>query len=114
MNWNFGLSSRRALLSGVFATSLAAIAGSALAEDATQKLVDDRGVDEPLFPGQQVAPGGRAQPVGELRRGDVRLQGRLYNRRLSLVHAAGLRAAVVALVILTRSLHRWDPIPLPA
>lgn len=45
MNWNFGLSNRRVLLSGVFAVSLAVIAGSALAEDATQKVTDDRGVE---------------------------------------------------------------------
>lgn len=42
---NFALSSRGAVVSGMLAMCFAAIAGPALAEDATQKVIDDRGVE---------------------------------------------------------------------
>ncbi|MCA0340978.1 ABC transporter substrate-binding protein [Shinella sp. 838] len=42
---SFALPSRRALLSGVFAACVVAGMSSALAEDATQKVTDDRGVE---------------------------------------------------------------------
>lgn len=51
MNWDFCLPSKRALMSGVLAVTLAAIAAPALAQDATQKVVDDRGI-EVVIPAQ--------------------------------------------------------------
>lgn len=45
MNWNFALPKRRVVLSGMFAVCVSMIAGPALAEEATQKVIDDRGVE---------------------------------------------------------------------
>ncbi|WP_077967287.1 ABC transporter substrate-binding protein [Ensifer adhaerens] len=45
MNWNFALSSKRTVVSGIIGACLALSAGSVLAGDATQKVTDDRGVE---------------------------------------------------------------------
>lgn len=45
MNWNFALSTKRATLSALVATWLAATGLPAFAEDATQVVTDDRGVE---------------------------------------------------------------------